>query len=128
MEISIGELKSNVKLTRLEKISNTTLKKEKKSLSKRTTGYDTTAAMRDFNMNLDLRGKRGEEVLALVERFIDEGYMLGMKDLRIVHGKGDGILREITRNLLGNMPSVTKFEDEHVERGGSGVTLVTLKQ
>ena len=128
VEISIGELKSNVKLTRLEKISNTTLKKEKKSLSKRTTGYDTTAAMRDFNMNLDLRGKRGEEVLALVERFIDEGYMLGMKDLRIVHGKGDGILREITRNLLRNMPSVTKFEDEHVERGGSGVTLVTLKQ
>jgi len=128
VEITIGELKSNVKLARLEKISNTTLKKEKKSLSKRSTGYDTTAAMRDFNMNLDLRGKRGEEVLALVERFIDEGYMLGMKDLRIVHGKGDGILREITRNLLRNMPSVSKYEDEHVERGGSGVTLVTLKQ
>ena len=128
VEISIGDLKSNVKLSRLEKISNTTLKKEKKSLSKRTTGYDTTSAMRDFNMNLDLRGKRGEEVLPLVERFVDEGYMLGMKDLRIVHGKGDGILREITRNLLRNMSSVSKYGDEHVERGGSGVTLVTLKQ
>jgi len=128
VEISIGDLKSNVKLARLEKISNTALKKEKKSLSKRTTGYDTSAAMRDFNINLDLRGKRGEEVLSLVERFIDEGYMLGLKDLRIVHGKGDGILRDITRNLIRNMPSVTKFEDEHADRGGSGVTLVTLKQ
>jgi len=128
VEISIGDLKSNVKLARLEKISNTTLKKEKKSLSKRTTGYDTSAAMRDFNVNLDLRGKRGEEVLALVERFIDEGYMLGLKDLRIVHGKGDGILRDITRNLIRNMSSVSKYEDEHADRGGSGVTLVTLKQ
>jgi len=128
VEISIGDLKSNVKMVRLEKISNTTLKKEKKSLSRRTTGYDTTAAMRDFSTNLDLRGKRGEEVLALVERFIDEGYMLGLKDLRIVHGKGDGILRDITRNLIRNMPSVAKYEDEHADRGGSGVTLVTLKQ
>lgn len=128
VEISIGDLKSNVKMARLEKISNTTLKKEKKSLSKRTTGYDTSAAMRDFNVNLDLRGKRGEEVLAIVERFIDEGYMLGLKDLRIVHGKGDGILRDITRNLIRAMPSVAKYEDEHADRGGSGVTLVTLKQ
>ncbi|KEO74721.1 endonuclease MutS2 [Anditalea andensis] len=128
VEISIGDLKSNVKLSRLEKISNTALKKEKKSLIKRTSGYDTTAAMRDFNINLDLRGKRGEEVLALVERFIDEGHMLGIKDLRIVHGKGDGILREISRNLIRTMPSVAKFEDEHADRGGSGVTLVTLKQ
>ncbi|HSJ66865.1 MAG TPA: endonuclease MutS2 [Anditalea sp.] len=128
VEISIGDLKSNVKMARLEKISNTTLKKEKKSLSKRTTGYDTSAAMREFNVNLDLRGKRGEEVLAIVERFIDEGYMLGLKDLRIVHGKGDGILRDITRNLIRAMPSVAKYEDEHADRGGSGVTLVTLKQ
>ncbi len=52
--------------------------------------------------------------------------MLGQKNLRIVHGKGDGILRDITRNLLRGMSSVSKFEDEHADRGGSGVTLVTL--
>ncbi|WP_143960384.1 endonuclease MutS2 [Litoribacter populi] len=127
VEISIGELKSNVKLSRLEKISNTEVKKEKKAISKRMS-YDTSAAMREFNVNLDLRGKRGEEILPLVERFIDEGFMLGMKDLRIVHGKGDGILRDITRNLLRHMESVSSFEDEHADRGGAGVTLVTLKQ
>jgi DNA mismatch repair protein MutS2 len=53
--------------------------------------------------------------------------MLGIKNLRIVHGKGDGILREVTRNLLRNMPQVAKMEDEHADRGGAGVTLVTMK-
>ncbi|MBS9522874.1 endonuclease MutS2 [Litoribacter alkaliphilus] len=127
VEISIGELKSNVKLNRLDKISKTEVKKEKKAIAKRMS-YDTTAAMREFNVNLDLRGKRGEEILPMVERFVDEGFMLGLKDLRIVHGKGDGILRDITRNLLRHMDSVSSFEDEHADRGGAGVTLVTLKQ
>ncbi|SFG55059.1 DNA mismatch repair protein MutS2 [Algoriphagus hitonicola] len=125
-DISIGELKSTVKLTRLEKISNTQLKKEQKSVALRS-GFSTTQKMMDFSPNLDLRGKRGEEILPLVQNFIDEGNMLGVKDLRIVHGKGDGILREITRNLLRTMPPVRKMEDEHADRGGAGVTLVTLK-
>jgi DNA mismatch repair protein MutS2 len=126
VEILIGELKSNVKKNRLEKISNTTLKKEKKAIS-RSVGYDTHSKMTDFSPNLDLRGKRGEEILVLIQNFIDEGHMLGLKDVRIVHGKGDGILREVTRNLLNGMSSVAKYQDEHADRGGSGVTLVTLR-
>ncbi|TVP52198.1 MAG: endonuclease MutS2 [Mongoliibacter sp.] len=125
-EISIGDLKSKVKLNRLEKISGTEMKKEKKSVAKRS-GFDTTSKMMDFSPNLDIRGKRGEEILTLVQNFVDDGYMLGLKDLRVVHGKGDGILREITRNLLRSMKQVAKTEDEHADRGGSGVTLVTLR-
>ena len=125
-EISIGELKSNVKISRLEKISNTQVKKEVKAIALRT-GYNTNEKMMDFSYNLDLRGKRGEEILPLIQTFIDEGHMLGVKDLRIVHGKGDGILRDITRNLLKHMNQVKKVEDEHADRGGVGVTLVTLK-
>lgn len=126
VEISIGELKSNVKLNRLEKISKTTLKKEKKAVAARMS-YDTTAKMRNFSPNLDLRGMRGEEIMTIVQNFIDDGHMLGVKDLRIVHGRGDGILRQITRNMLQYMSEVQRFEDEHADRGGSGVTLVTLK-
>ncbi len=126
VEISIGELKSNVKLSRLEKISQTQVKKELKSVSKRS-GYNTNEKLMDFSPNLDLRGKRGEEILPLIQTFVDEGFMFGVRDLRIVHGKGDGILRDITRNLLRNMPHVGKMEDEHADRGGAGVTLVTLK-
>lgn len=125
-EIAIGELKSNVKISRLEKISHTQVKKEVKAFASRG-GYNTNEKMMDFSYNLDLRGKRGEEILPLIQTFIDEGHMLGVKDLRIVHGKGDGILREITRNLLKHMNQVKKMEDEHADRGGAGVTLVTLK-
>lgn len=126
VEITIGDLKSNVKMSRLEKISKTEVKKELKSIS-RTGNYNTNEKMMEFSSNLDLRGKRGEEILPILQKFIDEGFMLGVKSLRIVHGKGDGILREITRNFLRSMPEVGRMEDEHADRGGAGVTLVTLK-
>jgi DNA mismatch repair protein MutS2 len=126
VEISIGDLKSNVKLSRLEKISKTEVKKELKAVERRG-AYNTNEKMMDFSYNLDLRGRRGEEVLPLIQTFIDEGFMLGVKNLRVVHGKGDGILREVTRNLLRTMPQVGKMEDEHADRGGAGVTLITLK-
>ncbi|MCS4436358.1 endonuclease MutS2 [Aquiflexum gelatinilyticum] len=125
-EISIGDLKSNVKTNRLQKISLSDAKKEKKSFAKRT-GFDSNSKMLEYSPNLDIRGMRGEEILPLVQSFVDDGYMLGLKDLRIVHGKGNGILKEITRNLLRNMNPVAKMEDEHADRGGAGVTLVTLK-
>lgn len=125
-DLLIGDLKSTVKLSRLEKIAKNTAKKELKSIEKRGS-YQTTAKMMDYSTNLDLRGKRGEEVLPIIQSFIDEGFMLGIKNLRIVHGKGDGILREVTRNLLRSMSQVGKLEDEHADRGGAGVTLITLK-
>lgn len=125
-DLLIGDLKSTVKLSRLEKIAKTTAKKELKSMDKRGS-YQTTAKMMDYSPNLDLRGRRGEEVLPMIQSFIDEGFMLGIKNLRIVHGKGDGVLREITRNLLRSMSQVGKLEDEHADRGGAGVTLITLK-
>jgi DNA mismatch repair protein MutS2 len=124
--VTIGDLKSTVKLNRLEKISNTSLKKEKKALSKRMS-FDTTSKMANFSPNLDIRGKRGEEVFALIQNFIDDGFMLGMNDLKVIHGKGDGILKEITRSLLKESPSVAGFSDEHADKGGSGVTMVRLK-
>lgn len=125
-DISIGDLKSTVKISRLEKVSHGEVKKEKKSFAKRT-GFDTHTKMMDFSPNLDIRGKRGEEILPIVQNFIDDAYMLGLRDLRIVHGKGDGILRDIARNILRGMKPVAKLEDEHADRGGAGVTLVTLR-
>ncbi|SFU16670.1 DNA mismatch repair protein MutS2 [Algoriphagus locisalis] len=126
IEVSIGELKSKVKLSRLEKISLGEVKKEKKAAVSRS-GYNTNEKMMDYSPNLDIRGKRGEEILSLIQTFIDEGHMLGVKDLRIVHGKGNGILRDLTRNFLRDMSQVRHMEDEHADRGGAGVTLVTLK-
>src|SRR5690606_36094274 len=114
------------KLSRLEKVSHSSLKKAKKR-KLGGSGFDTHSRMMDFSPNLDIRGKRGEEVFLLIHNFIDEGHMLGFNELRIVHGNGDGILRDITRDLLRGMRSVAKFQDEHADRGGPGVTLVTLR-
>ncbi|MDN3203159.1 endonuclease MutS2 [Algoriphagus sediminis] len=124
--ISIGELKSTVKINRLERISNSEAKKDKRSISSGR-GLGSTLSVADFSPSLDLRGKRSEEVIHLIESFIDKGYMHGVQNLRIVHGKGNGTLKDITRNLLRNMNTVERIEDEHADRGGAGVTLVRLK-
>jgi DNA mismatch repair protein MutS2 len=127
-EVSLGELKSNIKLNRLEKVS----KKEFKSAVKETPkenlkGIDINEKMVNFSFNLDIRGKRGEEALHEVDLLMDDAIFLGYPQLRIVHGKGDGILRNLVRNHLKHYKSVKKMSDEHADRGGQGVTIVDMK-
>jgi DNA mismatch repair protein MutS2 len=128
-EIRIGELKSNIKLKRLEKISKKELRKQKSEFESRPamTGYDINKKMVDFSTNLDLRGRRAEEAISLVESYIDSASMLGIPEVRIIHGKGDGILREVVRDHLKSFGNIESARDEHVERGGAGVTVVVLK-
>lgn len=127
-EVSLGELKSNIKLNRLEKVS----KKEFKSAHKETPrenlkGIDINEKMAQFSFNLDIRGKRGDEALQEVDLLMDDAIFLGYPQLRIVHGKGDGILRNLIRNHLKHYKSVKKMSDEHADRGGQGVTIVDMK-
>ncbi|MBV6645153.1 MAG: Smr/MutS family protein [Cyclobacteriaceae bacterium] len=123
-EVTFGTLKSFVALTRLEKISNRQAKEQRKAAAR---GVDINRKMAEFSRELDLRGKRAEEVLPMVDTLVDEALMLGVNEVRILHGKGHGILREIIRNHVRNDPNILKAEDEHVERGGSGITLLTLR-
>ncbi|RZK33887.1 MAG: endonuclease MutS2, partial [Hymenobacter sp.] len=90
-------------------------------------GIDINEKMQNFSFNLDIRGKRGEEAIGEVDRFFDDALMLGYPELRIVHGKGDGILRTLVRNHLRGYKQVGKMEDEHADRGGAGVTIVKMK-
>ncbi|WP_025761821.1 endonuclease MutS2 [Dyadobacter tibetensis] len=129
VEISIGDLKSTIKLSRLEKVSRKAYKtatgdREVKALSK---GIDLNERMMNFSFNLDLRGKRGEEALGTVDQFMDNAIMLGYDEVRLVHGKGDGILRTLIRNHLRGYKQVHEMYDEHADRGGSGVTIVKMK-
>jgi len=127
-EILIGSLKSNIKLNRLEKISRKVLKNtvsNKKTVA--TKGVDLNRKFADFSTNLDIRGKRAEEALPTLQNFVDEASMFGMDKVRIIHGKGNGILREVVRDYLHRHDRVVQAQDEHVERGGAGVTLVKLK-
>ncbi|GAB3961917.1 endonuclease MutS2 [Spirosoma harenae] len=128
-EIRIGDLKSNVKLNRLEKVSKKTFKEatDVRDDRPRSQGVDMNEKMQNFSFNLDIRGKRGEEALGEVDRFFDDALMLGYPELRIVHGKGDGILRTLVRNHLRGYKQVGRMEDEHADRGGAGVTIVKMK-
>ncbi|GAB3559075.1 endonuclease MutS2 [Spirosoma fluminis] len=128
-EIRIGDLKSTIKLNRLEKVSKKTFKEatEVRDDRPRSQGVDMNEKMQNFSFNLDIRGKRGEEALGEVDRFVDDALMLGYPELRIVHGKGDGILRTLVRNHLRGYKQVARMEDEHADRGGAGVTIVKMK-
>ncbi|QKZ14614.1 endonuclease MutS2 [Spirosoma sp. KUDC1026] len=128
-EVRIGDLKSNVKLNRLEKVSRKVFKDatDVRDDRPRSQGVDMNEKMQNFSFNLDIRGKRGEEALGEVDRFVDDALMLGYPELRIVHGKGDGILRTLIRNHLRGYKQVGRMEDEHADRGGAGVTIVKMK-
>ena len=80
----------------------------------------------NFKSEIDLRGERTEDALARIRTFIDEAIMFDMKQLRILHGKGQGILKEMIRNYLRSEPVVKSFRDEHVQFGGAGITVVEL--
>ncbi|HRW96006.1 MAG TPA: Smr/MutS family protein [Bacteroidales bacterium] len=88
---------------------------------------DINTRMANFSLTLDLRGKRGEEAAAELNKYIDEAMLLNIKEVKIIHGKGDGILRKIVRENLKSISEVVHYEDEHIERGGSGATIVRLK-
>jgi DNA mismatch repair protein MutS2 len=83
--------------------------------------------MMNFNFNLDIRGKRGEEAIGLLDEFINNALVLDFKELRVVHGKGDGILRQLVRNFLRQFSQIGAMKDEHADRGGAGVTVVTVR-
>lgn len=80
----------------------------------------------NFHQDLDVRGMRGDEALNAVMYFIDDACLVGMSRVRILHGKGNGILRQLIRQYLATVPSVTSFRDEHVQFGGTGITVVDI--
>lgn len=127
-EVAWGEFKSIVKRKRLRKAlkqEDQTRSPEKQSSHKGQFQLHHKGA--NFSTTLNIRGKRVEEALQALQPFIDNAIMLGEKQLYIIHGKGNGILREAVRNHLKAYPQVEAMKDEHVEQGGTGVTIVQLK-
>lgn len=80
----------------------------------------------NFHQDLDVRGMRGDEAINAVTYFIDDAILVGMSRVRILHGTGTGILRQLIRQYLATVPNVSHFRDEHVQFGGAGITVVDL--
>ena len=81
---------------------------------------------RNFRHEIDVRGLRGDEALMEVQRFVDDAIIIGVGQVRILHGKGNGILRSLIRDYLNALPNVIGCRDEHVQFGGAGITVVDL--
>ncbi len=121
--VALGGIKSTVKRNRLSKVKAPKQEKKKYAAS---TGLDLTSKMAHFSQTLDLRGKRGEEVYGILDHYLNDALLTGAIEIKILHGKGDGILRNLVREQLRRYPQVRKFEDEHADRGGAGITVVNF--
>nr|MBD3622237.1 Smr/MutS family protein [Sunxiuqinia sp.] len=126
--VAFGQLRTSVNRKKLQKISNNEAKKELRGTNKTLPNVHRKLSEKrsTFRPEIDVRGQRGEEAVSNIQAFLDEAIMLDVHELRILHGKGNGILREMIRSFLGSDPIVQSYRDEHVQFGGAGITIVEL--
>ena len=126
--IVFGNMRTKMEVGRLE------LAKENKQQQLSTAPQTIRKTLEDINkrklnfkQDIDVRGMRGEEAVTAVTYFIDDAIIIGMPRVRILHGTGNGILRQLIRDYLATVPNVSGFRDEHVQFGGAGITVVDIK-
>ncbi|RHJ90624.1 endonuclease MutS2 [Parabacteroides bouchesdurhonensis] len=127
--VAFGMIKSTVKLEQLEKVSKGQIKREvqKSTFISSQTTDEMHEKKLNFKQEIDVRGMRGDEALQAVTYFIDDAILVGVARVRILHGTGTGILRQLIRDYLHSVPGVRHFQDEHVQFGGAGITVVELE-
>ena len=127
--VAFGSIKTTVRTDRLER---TNAQPRQADLSTKSTfiSSQTQDSMYEkklhFKQDIDVRGMRGDEALQAVSYFIDDAILVGVSRVRILHGTGTGILRTLIRQYLQTVPGVRHFQDEHVQFGGAGITVVDL--
>ena len=123
--VIFGDVRTKVKMSRLEHTTKTpeTTQHATFGISNETRQTIDSHKL-NFHQDLDVRGMRGDEALNAVQHFIDDAILVGMSRVRILHGKGNGILRQLIRQYLQSVPNVTSCKDEHVQFGGAGITVV----
>ena len=126
--VSFGMIKTNVKIDRLEQTDAPIPKANAVSsfVSAKTQDHVYEKKL-DFKQDIDVRGMRGDEAIQAVTYFIDDAILLGISRVRILHGTGNGILRTLIRQYLAGVPGIAHFQDEHVQFGGAGITVVDLE-
>lgn len=119
---------NNVKLTtRLSELEPAGRQRKNTGSRRNSLAADIQQKLDAFRLTIDLRGLRGEDALRRVDHFLDEAVLLNIREIRILHGKGNGILRTLVRQHLGEVNSVVGFRDESPDAGGDGITVVSLK-
>jgi DNA mismatch repair protein MutS2 len=130
--VIFGDVKTKMKVEQLEHAEKTKEEKKKSDHSDLAiqTSRITSSTIEDrkynFRQDIDVRGMRGDEALDTVLHFIDDAILVGASRVRILHGTGTGVLRQLIRQYLATVPNVSHFRDEHVQFGGAGITVVDL--
>ena len=125
--VAFGQITTAVKANRLEPAEPVKVQEVRTAtyVSKQTHDdiYNRKLA---FKPDIDVRGMRGDEAVQTVMHFIDDATLIGMSRVRILHGTGNGILRNLIRQYLHTVPAVKDYHDEHIQFGGHGITVVDL--
>ena len=128
--VIFGGMRTKMSISRLERVDGATLQQEQKLFQAFSYSRETRETIdkhrNQFHQELDVRGMRADEALNQVQHFIDDAILVGASQVRILHGKGNGILRQLIRQYLETVPNVTNYHDEHVQFGGAGITVVEL--
>lgn len=128
--VNIGNISSKLTPDKVERITSNEYRDAVKTVAPKVSSVHIDSSITERKLNfspeLDVRGERLNDAIEKVTRYIDDAVMLGIPGVRIIHGKGTGVLRDEIQKLLRTMPGVEKVADEHIQFGGTGVTVVTL--
>ena len=126
--VIFGDMRTKMRVDRLERAE---MPKREEPKTYASVGRQTRETIDNrklnFKQDLDVRGMRGDEAISAVTYFIDDAILVGMARVRILHGTGTGVLRQLIRQYLATIPNVTHYRDEHVQFGGAGITVVDLE-
>ena len=126
--VIFGDMRTKMRSDRLERAERPKQEESKAYVNvSRETRETIDNRKLNFKQDLDVRGMRGDEAITAVTYFIDDAILVGMSRVRILHGTGSGILRQLIRQYLATVPNVVSFRDEHVQFGGAGITVVDLE-
>ena len=126
--VESNSIRMTIPLVRLTGTAKKKIPTEKRTVSVSRSIYDDMNEKRkSFNPTLDLRGHRAEEAISELHQFLDTALLLSEKEVRILHGKGYGILMQIIRDELRASRDVRTFHPEKIELGGEGITVVELR-
>ena len=125
----IGNISSTIPAERVERISSNEFKaaaRQAPVVSYRVEDPALRERKLNFRMELDVRGERLSDALDIVAHYVDDALMLSVPSVRIIHGKGTGVLREEIQKYLRTIPGIASVKDEQIQFGGTGVTVVTF--
>lgn len=129
--VAIGNISSKMPPDKVERITSNEFKTALKETASPVSSIKIDSAISERKLNfkteIDIRGARLSDALDQVSRYVDDAIMLGVGSVRIIHGKGTGVLRDEIQKLLRTVPGVVSARDEHIQFGGSGVTVVTFE-